>query len=52
MGNCSECAIKDGVNVTVQGYIYRAVSQSVIFYNIKIWVVTREMFKVLEGFHH
>ena len=27
-------------------------AQLVLFYGINIWVVTGEMLKVLEGFHH
>ena len=32
--------------------MYKAVAQSVILYNNKNWVVTGEMLKVFEGFHH
>ena len=32
--------------------MYNAVDQSVLLYRIEIWVVTEEMLKVLERFHH
>ena len=35
-----------------QGAMYKAVVQSVLSYGSKIWMVTGEMLKVLEGFHH
>ena len=35
-----------------RGDMYKVVAQSVLFYHINNWVVTREMIKVLEGFHH
>ena len=30
----------------------KAVVQTVLFYGIESWVITYEMMKVLEGFHH
>ena len=41
-----------GAMVQAQGEIYREVDQSVILYGNESWVLTREMIKVLEGFHH
>ena len=41
-----------GATVRAQGMIYKALTQSVILYGSEIWVVTGEMIKVLEGFHH
>ena len=38
--------------VRERGAMYKAVVQLVILYVSKIWVVTWEMLKVLEGFHH
>ena len=32
--------------------MYKAVAQSVLFYGSESWVVTGEMLKFLEGFHH
>ena len=32
--------------------MYKAVKQSVILYGSESWVVTGEMIKLLEGFHH
>ena len=43
---------RTGEMVRARGVMYRAVEQSVIFYGRKIWVVTGDMLKVLEGFHH
>ena len=43
---------KAGAKVRSRGMIYKAVEHSVIMYGIEGWVVTRVMFKVLEGFHH
>ena len=41
-----------GATVWAQGAMYKAVTQSVILYIIKSWVLTGEMLKVMEGFHH
>ena len=35
-----------------RGMMYKAVAQSVLLYESKIWVVMGDMLKVLEGFHH
>ena len=32
--------------------MYKAVTHEVLLYGSKSWVVTGDMFKVLEGFHH
>ena len=44
--------VKTGEMLQGCGMIYKAVAQSEILYGNKIWVVTGEMLKVLEGFHH
>ena len=41
-----------GATVRAYGMMYKAVDQSVIMIISDIWVVTGEMLKVLEGFHH
>ena len=41
-----------GSTVRARGAMYKAVDQSVLLYSIKSWVVTGDMLKVLEGFHH
>ena len=41
-----------GVMVRERGAMYKAVAQSVVLYGSKIWVLTREMLKVLTAFHH
>ena len=41
-----------GAMVRSQGATYKAVAHLVLFYDSERWVVTREMLKVLEGFHH
>ena len=38
--------------VRAQRVIYKAEAQSNILYVSKIWVVTGDILKVLEGFHH
>ena len=43
---------KMGATVWDRGIMYKEVDQSVLLYGSEIWVVTREMLKVLEGFHH
>ena len=43
---------RTGAMVQAQGEIYREVEQSVILYGNESWVLTGEMIKVLEGFHH
>ena len=35
-----------------RGILYKGVAQTVIIYGRASWVVTGEMLKVLEGFHH
>ena len=34
------------------GIIYKTVAHTVLLYGSESWVVTGEMLKVLEGFHH
>ena len=43
---------RTGATVRSQGEMYKAVAQSVLLYGSDIWVVTREMLKVLKAFHH
>ena len=38
--------------VRSRGFMSKSVAQSVILYGSDIWVVTGDIFKVLEGFHH
>ena len=40
-----------GTTVRSRGAVYKAVVQSVLLYDSKRWVVTREMLSFLEGFH-
>ena len=41
-----------GSAVRAWGAMHKAVAQSVLLYGSKSWVVTGEMLKVLEWFHH
>ena len=41
-----------GATVQARGMMYNAVAHSVLLYGSEIWVVTSEMLKVLEGYHH
>ena len=43
---------RTGAMVQARGAMYKVVAQSVLLYGSKSWVVTREMLKVLTGFHH
>ena len=43
---------RTGETMHAQGLMYKAVAQSVILYGRKIWVMTGDILKVLEGFHH
>ena len=43
---------RKGATLQARGAMYKVVAQSVLFYGSKIWVVTREVLKVLEGFRH
>ena len=43
---------KSGATVRVRGMFYKTVVQSVLFYGRDSWVVTGDMIKVLEVFHH
>ena len=44
--------VKTGATVRSRGMICKPVAQSVILYGSESWVVTDDMLKVLEGFHH
>ena len=52
VGNDCEGYVKDRSNSAGQGMMYKALEQSVLLYDSNIWVVTKDMLKVLEGFHH
>ena len=41
-----------GSIVQYQGEMYKAVAQLVLLYGSEIWVVTRDMLKVLTTFHN
>ena len=41
-----------GATVQSRGEMYKAVSQSVLLYVRKIWVMTRDMLKVVTEFYH
>ena len=41
-----------GATVWSRGAMYKAMAQYVLLYVINSWLVTGEMLKVLEGFHH
>ena len=43
---------KTGETVQDRGMMYNAVDQLVLLYGSELWVVTWEMLKVSEGFHH
>ena len=44
--------VKTGATVRSRGMMYKAVAQLVLMYRSESWVVTGDMLKVLEGFHH
>ena len=43
---------RTGSTVWARGEMYKAVAKLVLLYGSKIWVVTREILKVLTGFHY
>ena len=43
---------KVGAEVWAQAMMYKAVVKMVFLYGSEMWVVTRAMLTVLEGFHH
>ena len=43
---------KTGATVQVWGILYKSDVQSVLLYVSESWVVTGEILKVIEGFHH
>ena len=43
---------KMGEMVRVKGIIYKTFIQTLMLYGSEIWVVTGDMLKVIEGFHH
>ena len=51
-GMISKVLTKTGAMVWAHGMIYKAVAQTVLIYRRGSWAVTREMMKVMEGFHH
>ena len=51
-GILSRVLERTGATVQAGGEMYKAVARSVILYGSKSWVVTRDMLKVPEGFHH
>ena len=44
--------MRSGATLWAQVIIYKVVVQMVLLYGSKNWVVTGEMLKFLEGFHH
>ena len=44
--------MKTGATVWASGMLYKATSQTVTLYGSGSWVVTGDMLKMLEGFHH
>ena len=50
--NGSKGAGKDRSNMLARGAMYKAVAHLVLLYVINRWVVTGDILKVLEGFHH
>ena len=48
----SKVLMKMGAMGRARGVLYTAVAQTVLQYGSNSWVVTGEMLKVLEGFHH
>ena len=43
---------RTGATVWSWGAMYKVVEQSLLLYGSNIWEMTREMLKVLAGFHH
>ena len=43
---------KTGATVRARGILYKSVLQSVLLYGSESWVVTGDMLKVIECFHH
>ena len=48
----AKALIKTGATVRSRSMMCNAVVQTVLLYEIKSWVVTEAMLKMLEGFHH
>lgn len=44
--------LRTGVSTRVIGMFYKAIVQSVLLYGSETWVVTPQMLKMLDGFHH
>ena len=43
---------RQGANSKVSGYFYKAVCQSVLLYGCETWVVSDQILRSLDGFHH
>ena len=43
---------KTGVTVRAHEMIYKTVVQTVLLYGSRSWIVTKDMLKIMEGFHH
>jgi hypothetical protein len=48
----SRVLTREGATSRVCGMFYKAVVQSVLLYGCETWVITSQVLKVLEGFHH
>jgi len=48
----SRVLTREGADPRVCGMFYKAVVQSVLLYGCETWVITPQVLKVLEGFHH
>ena len=51
-GMVEKVSMRTGVAVRARAMLYKALVQMILLYGIKRWVVTGEMLKVLDGFHH
>ena len=51
-GVISKFLKKTGAAVRTRGMLYKSVAKTVLLYGSVSWVVTEDIFKVLQGFHH
>ena len=52
VGDSGEVGDKFGSNMRSKGIIYNAFVQTVLIYRSKRWVLTEDMFKLLDGFNY
>lgn len=51
-GRFSPVLTREGATPKTMGYFYQAIVQAVLLFSVETWVLTPQMLRHLEGFHH